>query len=498
MNRFKVNLISNFLGTGWFALMQLFSIPLYIHFMGVEAYGLIGFYVTLQTTLRILDFGLSPTMNREMARYSVQMDKANEVHDLARTLEASTWALGLVVGFLIWISAPFIAAQWIKSKAIPIDVIEHAIMSMSVLVVLQGQFSLYQGGLLGLQRQVLLNSIKITTSTINTVGAVLVLWLLSPTVQSFFWWQIISGVMQVILIRIFFWRCLPPPSRSPRFALSPLRNVWHFATGMSGITLAGLILTQTDKIILSKLLSLDLFGYYMVASTFANCVIIISSPVFNAAFPRFTTLVAIGDERTLKQLYHRIAQVLAVLTLAPAAVVMLFSLDILSVWSGNIETARHTAPLLSILVAGTALNGLMHLPYALQLAYGRVDIALYINTAFIITHIPALVLMTKHYGTMGAAVTWAALNTIYVMVGIPITHRRVLKGETRQWFVQDLGLPLAGAAAATWMGRELISSPMSPLGTVVSLTVVTLFGVALASMAAPQVRTWIVSQCSRI
>ena len=40
-------------GTGWSALMQIAFIPLYIKFMGIEAYGLVGFYITLQGALQI-------------------------------------------------------------------------------------------------------------------------------------------------------------------------------------------------------------------------------------------------------------------------------------------------------------------------------------------------------------------------------------------------------------------------------------------------------------
>lgn len=87
VSRLKLNLVANFAGTGWSALMQLLFIPVYIKLMGIEAYGLIGFYVTLQGALQILDFGLSPTMNREMARYSIQPEKASEARDFVRTLE---------------------------------------------------------------------------------------------------------------------------------------------------------------------------------------------------------------------------------------------------------------------------------------------------------------------------------------------------------------------------------------------------------------------------
>ena len=83
----KLNLAANLMGSAWAMLVQLVCIPLYVKFMGVEAYGLVGFYLMLQAMLQILDLGLSPTMNREMARYSVEPEKANDARDLVRTLE---------------------------------------------------------------------------------------------------------------------------------------------------------------------------------------------------------------------------------------------------------------------------------------------------------------------------------------------------------------------------------------------------------------------------
>ena len=42
------NVVANFLGQGWTAVMNLAFIPVYIKFLGVEAYGLIGLFGLLQ------------------------------------------------------------------------------------------------------------------------------------------------------------------------------------------------------------------------------------------------------------------------------------------------------------------------------------------------------------------------------------------------------------------------------------------------------------------
>src|SRR6202050_1958460 len=128
--RFRHGLIANFAGSGWSALMQLVCIPLYIKFMGIEAFGLIGFYLVFQAMTQVLDLGLSPTMNREMARYSVQPEKAAEARDLVRTLEVGYWLIGIAIGAIILAAAPVIAAAWIKVGSIPIRTVSHAVMLM--------------------------------------------------------------------------------------------------------------------------------------------------------------------------------------------------------------------------------------------------------------------------------------------------------------------------------------------------------------------------------
>src|SRR5947207_10665126 len=87
----KLELASSFAATVWAASMQFACIPAYVKFMGIESYGLIGFYLVLQAMLQVLDLGLSPTMTRELASCSVHPQKADEARDLVRTLEIIYW-----------------------------------------------------------------------------------------------------------------------------------------------------------------------------------------------------------------------------------------------------------------------------------------------------------------------------------------------------------------------------------------------------------------------
>ena len=494
MTRYKSNLLANFAGAGVAALLQLAFIPFYIRFLGIEAYGLIGFYIMLQAVLQVLDLGMGPTTNREMARYSVQPEKTAESRDFLRTLEAGYWAVGVSAGALIAVAAPVIATRWVNIGALPLPVARQSFTWMGALAALQLPLTLYQGGLMGLQRQVLLNGVRIAMAILGSGGAVLVLWLVSPTITAFLGWQLLVTILQTAILGWSLWRSLPLPGHRPGLAPSLLKNIWRFAAGMSGITVSAIILTQLDKILLSKLLPLKMFGYYTLATAVGNGLYVVITPVFNATFPRLSAMVASRDENGVRELYHLGTQVMAVLVLPLAAMLAFFSHELMALWTGSPETARNTAPIVSILVAGTAMNGLMNLPYALQLAHGWTRIGLMINTSFIFAIVPAIIFLTLRYGAAGGAAACALLNAAYIAVGVPSTHRRILPGEAWRWGLGDVGPPLAAALLVVAAGRHLIPSSMTNGATALTLGALWVSCAGIAAMAAPMTRAWVISQ----
>jgi len=498
MSRLTTNILANLSGQSWSVIVSIAVIPLYIKFLGIEAYGLLGFYMMLQGALQILDLGLSPTMNRELARYSTMPEKAGEARDLVRTLEVGYWLIGIVAGGAVSAAAPLITHKWLNIGNLPSEEVQQALMMMGLLVALQWPLSFYGSGLMGLQKQVLVNSIGIPMSLVGSGGAVLVLWLVSPKVTSLLGWQIMFGVLQLALVAFLLWRNLPTSGRPPRFNLALLRNVWRFAVGMGGIALSSVILTQLDKLILSRILSLEMFGYYTLASSAGRGLYVFITPMFNAIFPRFSALVAGGELDQLRKLYHQASQAMAALVLPVAAVMALFSFDLLKLWLRSEETASMAAPIVSILVIGTALNGLLNLPYALQLAFGWTRLSLYINAGLIVALVPAIIVMASAYGAVGAAVVWVALNLLYFIVGVPLTHRWIMRGEGWQWFVGDMCRPLAATLVITGLARWLVKSPMPTITTVANLTLILTVAALGSIMVSPYLRTWMFDQWLRL
>ncbi len=163
----KRNIIANFLGNGWTALVTLGCVPLYIHFMGIEAYGLVGFFSVLMGVFSLLDMGLSATLSREMARLSGLADKAQEMRNLVRTLEVVYWAVAAVLAVVVISCSSLIAHNWVKAGQLSPQTVRHAIVLMGLAIALQWPLNFYAGGLVGLQRQVLLNSVNVVMATMR-------------------------------------------------------------------------------------------------------------------------------------------------------------------------------------------------------------------------------------------------------------------------------------------------------------------------------------------
>ena len=80
------NIIANIANKAWGFLSILLFTPLYIKFLGVEAYGLIGFYSTLLAMLAFADMGFTATLTRETARFNKgKIDEKKYILNLLRS-----------------------------------------------------------------------------------------------------------------------------------------------------------------------------------------------------------------------------------------------------------------------------------------------------------------------------------------------------------------------------------------------------------------------------
>ncbi len=434
------NLLAGLVNSVWSALVGLAVVPFYLKYLGIEAYGLIGFFATTQAVLSLLDMGMAPTINREVARCSAS-GSLQEAGKLLHTLAVVYWSMAAMIALLVVLLAPWIAEYWLQSKHVSQQTISHAIMLMGLVVACRWPIGLYQGALNGAQRLTVSSGINMVMATVGSLGTVAVLAFVSPTIEAFFIWQACVGLVYAMTMRLAAWRVIGR-IRETRFEVNELKTIWRFSVGMSGVAVSGIVLMQLDKVLLSRILSLEDFGRYALAGVVASGLYILLTPTFNVIYPRLSALIVTNETEKLIHLYRSGTRLLLAALFPIAVAAAVFAEEILLLWTGNPSLASSTAPVVSLFLIGTALNGAMHFPYALQLAYGVTRLPLTINAMLVVVMIPTTILLAFKYGAVGGAAAWAILNGIYLLIGTWLTHRSLLKGIGLTWLLFDVGMPL--------------------------------------------------------
>jgi O-antigen/teichoic acid export membrane protein len=495
----KKNLIANYIGQVWVGLMGFIFAPLYITIVGVEAYGLIGIFALLQAWLSLLDMGMTPTLGREMARFKAGTHSRESIRDLLRSIEIIAILIAAVMSCSSILGANWMATSWLKPDELPVEMVIQAFSVMGLVIGLRFVEGVYRSAIVGLQRQVIFNVVSSVMATFRWGGAAGILIWVSPTIKAFFVWQLIVSSVTLSILSYITYKTIPHGNRSGRFSFDELRTVSKFAGGMLGINFLSLLLTQVDKTILSTLISLTEFSYYTLAATVAGTLFMFTGPVTQAFYPKFCEMHASGDKDGLSSSYHMGAQLIAVSAGSAAIVLIFFSETFLRLWTQDSLVSEKVAPLVSVLVLGNLLNGLMLIPYQAQLACGWTKLALYTNLVAVIIIIPALIFLAKYYGAIGAAWVWAVLNAGYVCIAVQFMYKKILLGEKWKWYKLDVFIPLLPSALVVFILSKLLEPlKTSSIGQIISLVLALGVAITISIISAPRVRYFILKEFRKI
>lgn len=483
----KRNLIANYLGQVWIGLIGLAFVPLYIKYLGMEAYGLIGVFVLLQAWLALLDLGMSPTLNREVARFSAGAHSVGAICDLIRTFEIICAAMALIISIVFVSLSDWFSLNWLNVKDLPEGVVSQVLSIMGGVASLRFIEGLYRGAMLGFQRHVWLNVVTAVFATIRALGALGVLVLVEPSIQAFFWWQLfISGIM-VLVLHFGVWAQLPGTDHRPTFSHWALSTSWKFAGGVFFTTLLSLLITQIDKVLLSRLLSLEAFGVYAFSAALAGVLFQVIGPIAQSYYPKLTELVTSSDGSALSRTYHQAAQLMTIALVPVGFILIVFGEPLIFAWTGNQALANQASIIVACLAIGTIFNGWMHIPYMLQLASGWSMFSVWVNLVAAIILVPAIFWVTPRFGPVGAACVWVLVNAGYVLFSIHLMHVRLLPSEKMSWYVRDLAIPTLVVAAVMGLSNALHPS-LGRIGEFIWVGVTGLIAWLSAILAASEFR----------
>lgn len=436
----KRNIIASYASQIYVTVVGIVILPIYIKYMGIEAFGLVGFFSMLQAWFNLLDMGLTPTMARETARFRGGAIDALSYRYLVRVLEGVFLMVALVGGGAMFAAAGYIARDWLQVTQLSIADVQTTVEFMAVIVALRWMCGLYRGAISGSEQLVWLGWYNSLIATLRFIGVLPLLIFIGATPIIFFSYQFGVAILELAGLFFFASRLLPIIPQGKRLSWSwiPLKPALKFSLTIAFTSSVWLLITQTDKLLLSKILPLAEYGYFTLAVLVASGVMVVSSPVSGAIMPRMAKLEAEGDHDRLIRIYRQSTQLVAV-TAGAAAITMAFCAEpLLWAWTGDKTLAEQASPILILYAVGNGILTISSFPYYLQYAKGDLRLHLIGNAGFVVMLIPAIIWATSHYGSVGAGYVWLVINLIYFIFWVPLVHRRFEPGLNISWYGQDV------------------------------------------------------------
>jgi O-antigen/teichoic acid export membrane protein len=447
----------NLLGGVWSGLLILGATPMLVGGYGIDRFGLIGLWITLQVVLGLVDLGLSSTLGRVLAQSVHPSSDHDAPRDVLTTFETVTW---LISGFLLSV-AIYVGTSsgntWLQSVSIPQSEMTVCLGLLLAALALQFPSILYSGGLAGVSRHRELNIVQISVNSVRWIGGA-ALAVEGAPLYAYFCLQSFVSLVQSVALRTAL-RAASGLRQRGSFSASVLRQHATFALGMAGTSSLAVVIANADRLLIGSFHTTADVGRYSVAFIGSSVIQMLLTPFYRVYFPRFSALVASSDGNGLREEYTSSARWLSCMVVPTAFCLCVFSDEVLMVWIGEKDPA--SAAVLSVLAIGVGAAALSWLQGALQQAHGVTSLHLRMLALSVVVGLPASVYCIAEFGIVGAAALWVVHGLVSLTVEPCLMHRRFLCGELITWYRAALLVPLASSAAVIIPSRLLMPDSLS-------------------------------------
>jgi len=424
------NSLYNFVGQIAIMLVAIVSIPVVIHKIGVESFGLLSLIWMVVGYFSILDLGVG----QANVKYLSEQISRKEIELANNTLCVSIY-LSCVIGFLISIVVFFLKPLFMKlasdispelqlqlglsiywiSIAIPFIIVSSAIRAVPM----------------ALQRFDIINIIQVLSGLLQWFGFIIL--------AIFFDVGLLGLVIYTVVLRITFafvtfWIVL---KLIPWFSIIKLTDIkstvyrlLKFGTWITVSQIVSPVTRYLDRVLLVSYHSLELFAFYSVPYEAISRLQVLPASMSTTLFPAFAERESIDEfgRGAIRRLYNRALNFLILAVLPITIILFTFSNDILYVWLGG-DFPKMSNSVFKLLTIAWLLQSVCYIPLTVLQAIGKPDIA----AKFYLLEIPlyfivCLILIPK-WGIEGAALSTLLRFIIIVAVFLVAAHIDVGSGK---------------------------------------------------------------------
>lgn len=469
--RIYSSVIANGLSRIGIGLLNIVVVPLYMNYLGMEAYGLVGFFLVVQGLIVVFDLGISAALTRSLSNYSVKPSLADESRSLAKSLELFYWSVSALIGMVLAVAAPIFAANWIKPVTLTQHTIYLALFFMAAAILFQFPINFYTAGLVGLQKQVEQSVLNFAIWLLRALGAVPFMLALQDRLIAYFIWQASVSALAALLIRYVFWRYMPFCETKARPDFSLFKKVWKFALSVSVVTTSLLLFNNVDKIFLSGRIDLAHYGYYVAAWQIASVLYLFYMPVYTAFYPVLVQFHAAKDDDAFLWAVFRSSLIISSVVVPTVVLLYFFAPQVLQLWTHKADVSAEASPYLRAFLPGALAGALFYVAWAAAQAQDRVSALVKYPLAGLALFTLLVPLAFAFYNAAGVALFWSFSSFVLNMLMSFAALRVNLKAQIWKWVASTMLLPVLGCSAVAYAATLLGLSAFSPFALLFCLVV---------------------------
>lgn len=459
--KFKSAVLFNYAAQLYAAVAMLLVTPLYIKIMGVEGYGLIGFFIMLQALAQILDAGMSGSITRLISTSRLNASLFYKAVSRFSKVLYLFIVLALVIIVFGGLFKTYISLNWLNSS-VDSTILVESIFGIFLCLGLKFMSAPFRAALVGLERHGTISLITALIISLKFPISLLFLEYVSSDMDQFFSYQAFISALEMIVFAVFFQLAkvreinVLKLSNIPESENESELSFRHFLkiTGLLSIlSICWVIVSQIDKLTLSKYLSLEEYGYYSIAVTLSGSILLLAAPLNQILTPMMSSLVAKNQLRKLQEVFFFSFAAITIFSIPLALFFCFFGTETIVVWTGSNDVAIKASAYLGFLALGNAIGIWMNLVFLIQFAFG--DLAKHTKVYFYYSLflVPITVFIASNFGGLGTSLLWFLHNLLFFCLWGFTVIRKFFKNSI--WFL--ISTVLIPVIISSWLHFWLVS-----------------------------------------
>jgi O-antigen/teichoic acid export membrane protein len=215
-----------------------------------------------------------------------------------------------------------------------------------------------------------------------------------------------------------------------------------FGGGWLIAMIAAILLSNVEKLLLARYVSVESLGFYSVAFTFANMATMFSMSMTQSLVPAFSQLITPEKRSEFDALFSRTIRFNLIWLLPMMMFMFVIAKPFFTLWAGAAFGRESSVPFY-ILLLGLFFNILAYIPHSTITASGKTDVFAKLYWFELILYVSAAVWLVNTYQIVGAAIAWSFRIIIDAFLIIWLAKRIV--GVSFKFFNHFFSLAVGGA-----------------------------------------------------